>query len=70
MCTLNWWDTHWTDLVGHQGVDGVTLRNGRLDECHRHSHIVAWDRERREMYHYHATWEYPHMVGCFRGVVE
>ena len=54
-------------IYGHQGVDGVALRNGDLGECHGHSHVVAWDGDNVDIYHYHATWEYPYTVGCLRG---
>jgi hypothetical protein len=31
---------------------------------------VPWDGERRTIYHYHFTREYPYTLGCFRGAVE
>lgn len=54
-------------IYGHTGEDGEVLTNADLDECHGHTHTVTWDGEEVEMYHYHATYEYPYTVGCFRG---
>jgi hypothetical protein len=54
-------------IYGHYDVDGTVLTNDDLDPCHGHTHEIEWDGEPRVMYHYHATWEYPYVVGCFRG---
>lgn len=54
-------------IFGHRGEGGEVLTNEDLDECHGHTHDITWDGETVEMYHYHATWEYPYAVGCFRG---
>jgi hypothetical protein len=54
-------------LYGVRGEDGAALINADLDECHGHTHDIEWDGERVEMYHYHATYEYPYTVGCFHG---
>lgn len=54
-------------IYGYRGEAGETLTNADLDECHGHAHEVEWDGEARELYHYHATWEYPYTLGCFRG---
>ena len=43
------------------------LTNADLDECHGHTHAIAWDGRTVTMYHYHATWEFPYVLGCFRG---
>jgi hypothetical protein len=56
-------------IFGHRGEGGATLTNADLDECHGHTHAIDWDGERRVMFHYHATWEYPYTLGCFRGLV-
>lgn len=56
-------------LFGHRGEGGQTLTDADLDDCHGHTHAIDWDGETRVMYHYHATWEYPYTVGCFRGAV-
>lgn len=55
-------------LYGHHGEGGATLTNADLDACHGHTHAVEWNGETVELYHYHATWEYPYTLGCFRGV--
>lgn len=54
-------------IFGHYGENGKELSNADLDECHGHTHEIDWDGKRVNLYHYHATWEYPYTVGCFRG---
>ncbi|MBL8777147.1 MAG: YHYH protein [Acidimicrobiales bacterium] len=54
-------------VYGHHGEDGEVLTNADLDACHGHVHTVEWDGVPRVMYHYHATWEYPYTIGCYRG---
>ena len=38
-----------------------------LDACHGHTHAILWDGASKEMYHYHATWDFPYTIGCLRG---
>ena len=54
-------------IYGHRGEDGEVVTNEDLDECHGHTHEIEWDGQTVEMYHYHATWEFPYVVGCFHG---
>ena len=54
-------------IYGYYGEDGEELTNEDLDECHGHTHIIEWDGQMVMMYHYHATHEFPYVVGCFRG---
>ena len=54
-------------IFGHYGEDGEVLTNEDLDECHGHAHEIEWDDETVAMFHYHATYEFPYTVGCFRG---
>jgi hypothetical protein len=54
-------------IYGHRGEGGKVLTNADLDECHGHTHAVTWDGKTVVMYHYHATWEFPYVLGCFRG---
>jgi len=54
-------------IYGYRGEDGQRLGNEDLDACHGHTHEIDWDGEKRVLYHYHATLEYPYLVGCFRG---
>ncbi len=54
-------------LYGHYGENGEVVTNADLDTCHGHTHIIEWDGQTVEMYHYHATFEYPYTVGCYRG---
>jgi hypothetical protein len=54
-------------IYGRHGEGGALLANADLDECHGHTHAIDWDGARVALYHYHATWEYPYTVGCFRG---
>jgi hypothetical protein len=55
-------------LYGFRGEDGRMLTNADLDECHGHTHEIEWEGQLVEMYHYHATAEFPYSIGCFRGV--
>lgn len=54
-------------IFGRYGEEGETMTNADLDECHGHTHEIDWDGETVEMFHYHATWEYPYIVSCYRG---
>ena len=54
-------------LFGYRGEDGETLTNADLDACHGHTHVIEWDGQLVEMYHYHVTHEYPYTIGCYRG---
>lgn len=54
-------------IFGLRDDVGVELTNSDLDECHGHSHSIAWDQTTLEMFHYHLTREYPYSVGCYRG---
>ena len=54
-------------IYGVRGESGETLTNADLDECHGHTHAITWDGATVTMYHYHATYEYPYTVGCYRG---
>jgi hypothetical protein len=54
-------------IYGHHGEGGAILANADLDACHGHTHTITWDGQPVEMYHYHATAEYPYTLGCFRG---
>jgi hypothetical protein len=57
-------------IYGRRGEGGKVVANGDLDECHGHTHEIAWDDQRVSLYHYHATWEYPYTIGCYRGKPE
>ena len=54
-------------IYGPRGEDGTELTNADLDACHGHTHVVAWEGQQVEMYHYHATKEFPYTVSCFHG---
>ncbi len=54
-------------IYGYYGEDGAEVTNEDLDACHGHTHVVEWDGQMVEMYHYHATHEFPYVVGCFHG---
>jgi YHYH protein len=54
-------------IYGHRGEQGKVLTNADLDACHGHTHQISWDGKKTDLYHYHATWEYPYTVGCYRG---
>lgn len=57
-------------IYGHRGEGSTVLRNRDLDACHGHNHEIEWEGKRVEKYHYHATWEFPYAVGCFKGTSE
>jgi hypothetical protein len=54
-------------IYGYYGEDGAEVTNEDLDACHGHTHVIEWDGQIVEMYHYHATHEFPYVVGCFHG---
>ena len=54
-------------IYGTRGEDGEPVTNADLDQCHGHTHTITWDGEQVEMYHYHATAEFPYVIGCLRG---
>ena len=54
-------------IYGHCGENGKVLTNADLDSCHGHTHEITWDGKKQKLYHYHASWEYPYTVGCYRG---
>jgi hypothetical protein len=54
-------------IYGVRGENGQTLTNADLDECHGHTHAIEWDGATVTLYHYHATYEYPYTLGCYKG---
>ena len=54
-------------IYGYYGEDGRELTDADLDECHGHTHMIEWNGQLAEMYHYHATHEFPYVVACFHG---
>lgn len=48
------------------GLYGLTDSDD-LDECRGHAHEIEWDGETVDMYHYHASEEFPYTIGCFAG---
>ena len=54
-------------IYGYYGEDGGEVTNADLDVCHGHTHTIEWDGQMVEMYHYHATHEFPYVVSCFHG---
>ncbi len=54
-------------IYGVRGENGKILTDADLDECHGHTHLIEWDGQMVSLYHYHATYEYPYTVGCFKG---
>jgi len=57
-------------IYGSYREIGETMTNAGLDECHGHVHEIEWDGSASEMFHYHATWEFPYAVGCTRGTLD
>ncbi len=54
-------------VFGIHGDGGQELTTADLDDCHGHNHAVDWDGERKTIFHYHMTDEYPYTIGCYRG---
>jgi hypothetical protein len=54
-------------IYGTRGEDGQELTSADLDECHGHTHEVKFNGKVQEIYHYHATIDYPYVVGCYKG---
>jgi YHYH protein len=54
-------------IYGHRLEGGKVATNKDLDVCHGHTHEIDWDGKKTALYHYHATWEYPYTIGCYRG---
>ncbi|MCP4318564.1 MAG: YHYH protein [Hyphomicrobiales bacterium] len=54
-------------VFGIFGENGEKLKTADLDACHGHAHTIRWDGERRDLYHYHMTDEYPYSIGCYMG---
>jgi YHYH protein len=54
-------------IYGRHGIGGKVLASADLDVCHGHSHQIDWNGQRKNMYHYHATWDFPYTIGCMRG---
>lgn len=57
-------------IYGPRGKGGDYLANAELDVCHGHTHTVAYGGERVRLFHYHANYEFPYTVGCFRGAAD
>lgn len=43
------------------------MRNADLDACHGHTHTVKYAGEKRRLFRYRATMEYPYTLGCHGG---
>jgi hypothetical protein len=56
-------------IFGEYGEGGKRLQSSDLDACHGHTHTIMWDGKEVEMFHYHATLDFPYTVGCMRGEV-
>jgi hypothetical protein len=56
-------------IYGRYGEKGQLLTSADLDECHGHTHEILWNGKKTNMYHYHATWDFPYTAGCMRGTV-
>lgn len=54
-------------IYGRYGEGGKELASADLDACHGHRHPVMWDGRAVDMYHYHATRDFPYTIGCLRG---
>ena len=57
-------------IYGIYGENGEVMTNEDLDICHGHTHEIDWDGETVEMFHFHATIEFPYLIGCHRAEPE
>lgn len=48
-------------------AEGTMLSSADLDVCHGRTSTVEWNGERRRMYHYVLTLDFPYAVACYRG---
>jgi YHYH protein len=46
---------------------GTLLSSADLDLCHGRTSTVEWNGEKRRMYHYVMTLDFPYAVACYRG---
>jgi len=46
---------------------GTMLSSADLDACHGRTSTVEWNGEKRRMYHYVMTLDFPYTVACYRG---
>jgi len=56
-------------IVVERDAQGNLPSNEDLDECHGRVSTINIDGELVEMYHYSATFEFPYILGCYRGTV-
>ncbi len=54
-------------IMGPLGAKGRYTSNADLDVCHGHAHRIKFNGETRKLFHYHANYEFPYTVGCYRG---
>ena len=54
-------------IYGPRGAHGKLLWSRDLDACHATTSTVTWQGKRKRIYHYVATYDFPYVVGCFRG---
>ena len=47
--------------------EGTMLSSADLDACHGRTSTVEWNGEKRQMYHYVMTLDFPYTVACYRG---
>lgn len=48
-------------------AEGTPLSSADLDVCHGRTGTVEWNGEKRRMYHYVLTLDFPYAVACYRG---
>jgi hypothetical protein len=54
-------------IYGPRDGNGNMLSSADLDDCHGRISEVMWDGQKRVMYHYVATLDFPYTIGCLRG---
>jgi YHYH protein len=54
-------------IYAERDSEGTLLSSADLDVCHGRTSTVEWNGEKRRMYHYVMTLDFPYTVACYRG---
>jgi hypothetical protein len=54
-------------IYAERDSEGTMLSSADLDACHGRTSTVEWNGEKRRMYHYVMTLDFPYTVACYRG---
>ena len=54
-------------IYAERDSEGTMLSSADLDVCHGRTSTVEWNGEKKKMYHYVFTLDFPYTVACYRG---